>query len=223
MIPSNIPADRSRFRPRMDSDVLSRLIQNAWAAHHAATLPETEMAEVGDRLARHLDGMFPLADMRVLATYGLAQSIDRVSVAIHNGRDWSETVDHPLSRKVPVAQGFHLLYCGGPRYGGDTPEERGIRPEHWNTLTEGEKAKLVADQDAMMRRRVPECLEAHFQRILDLRVAFREEYAQSSAWPSEIRQDTGAYPTWGDMAERWPILGAHLKQMWQAGSASAAA
>lgn len=212
-----IPASRSRFRPRNDGPLLSRLVQDAWAAHHAAAIPETEMAEVGEKLARHLDGMFPISDMRVLSSYGLSQSMDCVSVAIHNGKDWSEVALHPLGRKVPVAQGFHALYCGGPRYGGDTPEGRGIRPEHWATLTDEDKARLIADQDAQMRRRVPEVMGAYLHRVLSLRLAFRDEYAQSTAWPSTFRATTGAYPTWTEMAERWPVLGAHLRRLWAKG------
>jgi hypothetical protein len=161
--------------------------------------------------------------MRVLSAYGMTQSMDCMSVAIHNGRDWSETALHPLGRMVPVAQGFHLLFCGGPRYGGDTPEGRGIRPDHWISLTDEERDRITADQDAQMRRRVPEALEGYFRRVLALRVAFREEYAQSTAWPTEFRNETGAYPTWADMAERWPVLGAHLRQLWGEGRADAAA
>jgi len=120
-----------------------------------------------------------------------------------------------LGRSVVVATSFHGLWCGGPHWEGNTPEGRGIKPAYWATMSPKDRQDLMDDQDRRERRRVPRVLEPFFDGILVLRRAFHAEYAQSTAWPTEHRMATGSYPTWGEMAERWPVLGAHLRRVWE--------
>ena len=223
MLPSQLPNPRARFRPRLDGPLLSRLVQDAWGAHQAAAFPPEDIARVGEALARHLEGLYPLADMRILAVYGLARAVDRINVSIHNGRDWSETAGVELGRKVPVAENFRGLWCGGPRYGGDTAEGMGFKPDAWAALTPEQKAEVVEGQDDSLRRRVPLLLEPHFAAVLVLRAAYRTEHKSSMDWPMEEKARAGVYPTWAAIAERWPVLGTHLLRLWGRAGLSAAA
>lgn len=59
-------------------------------------------------------------------------------------------------------------------------------------------------------RLVPSELEPYFSRILELRVAAAAEYGQCMEWPKEHRKERGVYPTWEQIAKKFPVLGRHL-------------
>jgi hypothetical protein len=206
--------ERQELRSRGRSPRLALLIRDAWTARQAAAIPEEEISRIGEALARHIESLHPPEDMEILSRYGHARSIERINVFIHDGEKWSESAAAELGREVVVAESFRGLWSGGPRYGGSEAKSRGFKPDYWETLSPEKRAEIMKDQDAQTRRRVPQEIEGHFSAIIALRAAYRAEYDPSMNWPFEERVRTGHFPTWESIADRWPVLGAHLRRLW---------
>jgi RNA:NAD 2'-phosphotransferase (TPT1/KptA family) len=73
-----------RFRPRAEAGLLSRLHQEAWQARVDALRAQEAESHVGEIVAAHLEGRFPLRDMEILAKYGHAEKRTRITVYCHN-------------------------------------------------------------------------------------------------------------------------------------------
>jgi hypothetical protein len=57
-------------------------------------------------------------------------------------------------------------------------------------------------------------LDEYFLALLTARKQYQREYKASMAWPAEYAKGEGAgqYPTWSEIAERFPVLGEWLRK-----------
>lgn len=193
---------------KTESHLLYQFRQDAWKLHYAQQFPEAERAEVGERLAQHLEGMFPLADMLVLQKYGQAESKTQVGVSILNPetKKWDIDAGIELGRKVLVPAWRGRLYCGGPRFS-EMPN-RGLTEEGKRDVESGKYGDgwdaFCADQDKRDAEKVPKDLEPFFNRIVEERklVKVEDKYR-----PERI---DGKYPTWQEIAAQLPITGPYI-------------
>ena len=57
-------------------------------------------------------------------------------------------------------------------------------------------------------------LDPYFLGLLAMRKQFREEYKASTQWPAEYgKANSGKYPTWGEIADKFPVLGEWLRKL----------
>lgn len=206
------PKLSAAFRPRADASTLSAMVQEAWKEYQAANLPPEERAAVAAAVAEHIRGLYPPRDMELLAKYGCASFEKHVSVRVHNGKDWAESFGLELPEPILVARNSHSMsyYSGGPRYSRDPL--RGLKAEYRATMRESDWLKLCDDQDATERVRIPEALEPYFNKLLAVRALVNAEYRTAVHWPEEFKKQNGSYPTWGQIAEQFSVLGEHLRR-----------
>lgn len=182
----DMPLLRSRFRPRTDAALLRRLLLGAWNARNRDLLPPDRVAWAKEGIARWIESLNPLGDLRPLAAQGKVQSLGSALVRLRDGQERPECLLIPLDRPVHVAAGFDGLWHAGPRM------EEG---------TDGMEERL----------RSPEALAPFFDLVLGMRDGFREERDAAAVFPEEHRRANGRFPTWGELALRCPVLGAHLR------------
>jgi hypothetical protein len=204
-----------RFRPRAEAGLLSRLHQEAWQARVDALRAQEAESHVGEIVAAHLEGRFPLRDMEILAKYGHAEKRTRITVYCHNPDapdypKWDVSVGVHLPREVLVSTNCVSLYCGGPRFSRDPLG--GLKPAFRATLTEEKWIEHMARQRAVEAARLPETVEGYFD---EMRLAIhqqRQEYRVVCEWPAQAKAETGDYPTWGEICERFPVTGDHIRR-----------
>lgn len=206
------PDPQSTFKPRAQATTLSNLIRDAWAEYQNLTFPEAERAAIADALAEHVRARTPDADLTVLRRYGFTETMDDLSVRVHDGRDWHQSFGVKLRQAIELPRDRRLLYCGGPRWSRDP--NRGIKPEYRATMTAEAWANLVKSQDADERGRLPEAFEPYFSRLVEARHLYYAEYKQNSDWPEQFRSETGRWPTWRQIADKFQVVGSYLDRAW---------
>jgi hypothetical protein len=175
---------KQRFKPRAEAGLLSRLVQEAWADYQDRIAPPERQAEVAEVIARHFEQAIPPADMEVLTRYNCVAWHDRCNVRVYDaeGEDvarYREGFGVQLPRKVPV------VGTGGYGY----LSLAACEPE-WGTKTP-------------LRE-----LDEYFLALLTARKQYQCEYKVSTEWPAQYgKEHAGLYPTWGEIAERFPVLG----------------
>jgi hypothetical protein len=43
--------------------------------------------------------------------------------------------------------------------------------------------------------------------------AFRFEYRQAINWPKEYKEQNGKWPTWEEIANQFPVIGAYIRSL----------
>lgn len=207
-----IPAATARYQPRKQDGILSDIVQFAWEAYAAAMLPEWEREATGLMLASELEARTPAADLDVLRRYGFTETRETASVRMYDSTSqrWDQKAGIPLPRKVEVPKGGGWFQACGPRYS-ERPD-RGITPAYEAELRAepGAFEKFCADQVERESIGVPRELDAFFQRILNARIAQREQYRAATGWPAIQRAEKGAYPTWAEIEARFPFIADYL-------------
>ena len=204
-----LPAMQERFKPRAHAAILSNAVQEAWAKYQATMFPQGERDSVNETLATWIESLTPIADLAVLRRYGYTETTEHVTVRAHNGEDWRECFGLDLPRKIEMPRNSGTFYCGGAWHSRDPL--RGCKPRYWETLSEQERAELIAHQDAQERVRVPESLEPFFAKLVEARGHMRDEYKTATQWPQSHKDETGEWPTWQQIADRFHVLGGYLK------------
>lgn len=209
---------KDKFRPRADAQVLSSMVQAAWEEYQASMFPAEERATVASTLAEYLTARFPADDMDVLARYGCCKTAESVCVRIYaqsadkSYPDWSETTSVNLPYPVRVAYDSPDIYACSPRW--SETAERGVTEEYRAELiATGNWEDFCRDQDAHDADLPPRSIDSYFAKILELRKLFRAEYNQATEFPTEYKAATGNYPTWADIASKFPVLGAYLRRV----------
>jgi len=179
---------KSRFKPRAEAELLSRLVQEAWQDYQDRIASKDRQAEVAETIARYFERAIPTNDLEVLKKYGCVAYHDRCNVRVYDAETedvakFRETFGVELPRKVPV------VGAGGGGY-----------------------ASLSAIASPGREVPLPE-LDGYFEELLKARKQYQREYKESMAWPAEEgKSQEGKYPTWGEIAERFPVLGEWLKR-----------
>lgn len=183
---------KQRFKPRADASLLSRLIQEAWQDYQDRIASTERQAEVSERIAVYFETIIPPADLEVLEKYKCVVWHNKCNITVYDTNTddvakYRERFGIDLPRKVPCV--------GANGYG--YPSIAACEPE-WGT-----KSPLRE-------------LDSHFLSLLTARKQYQKEYKASQAWPSEYGKKHGQYPTWGEIAERFPVLGEWLKRQTKA-------
>ena len=176
---------KARFKPRAEAGLLSKLVQEAWQDYQDRIANVERQAEVAERLAQYFEQVIPAADLEVLSRYKCIAWHDRCNVRVYDAETqdvakYREAFGVELPRKVPA------VGTGGFGY----PSIAACEPEWGNSpLRE---------------------LDAYFAGLLKARKQYQEEYKQSTAWPTDRRNETGQYPTWEEIGNQFPVLGNFL-------------
>jgi hypothetical protein len=179
---------KARFKPRAEAGLLSRLVQEAWQDYQDQIANKDRQAEVAKTIARYFEGQIPPADFEVLERWGCVSWHERCNVRVYDAETedvakFREQFGVELPRKVPV------VGAGGFGY-----------PSLSAIASPGREVPL------------PE-LDGYFLELLKMRKQYQREYKESVVWPVEQgKAQGGKYPTWGEIAERFPVLGEWLRR-----------
>lgn len=205
----------TRFRPQLDAITLRELNDKAWQMKsdaYALTVPE-----IGETLAAHLDSLYPTDDMPILAKYGCVVTRDTAQVRIHFEGYYGESVSIPLGRSVQVASSYTGLIACAPRWS-EYPN-RGVSEDEAQAIKDGRSdiikkswEDFCRDQDARERFSVPRHLDSYFMGLLMARKDYRKDYKRIGEWPREYKHTHGKYPTWGEIAAEFPLVGELILQ-----------
>jgi hypothetical protein len=178
---------KAKFKPRAEAPLLSQLIQTAWQDYQDQIASTERQAEVAETIANYFETLIPPDDFAVLTRYNCIAHHDHANVRIYDAHTddiakYREAFGIELPRKVPV------LGTGGYGY----PSL--VVCEPWESPT-----KSLS-------------LDGYFLDLLTARKQYQAEYKASLAWPAEYGKEHGQYPTWGEIAERFPVLGEFLRK-----------
>ena len=186
---------KARFKPRAEAGALSQMVREAWQDYQDRIASKERQAEIAERIARYFETLIPTTDFEVLARYNCIAYHDRANVRVYDPEpddkisSYREAFGVELPRKVPV------LGTGGYGY----PSLAACEPK-WGTGTP------LRD------------LDEYFLALLTARKQYQQEYKASVAWPAEYAEANkaaggpGHYPTWGEIADRWPVLGTWIRK-----------
>jgi hypothetical protein len=207
-----------RFRPKADSATLTQCNKLAWEMAYEALMSRVQ-PEVGATLLTHLVTLYPAADIRVLAVYDCTRTVSEANVRVRmpDSDLWNETVRITLPMQVTVATSYQGLYCGGPVDYTAAPE-LSLNAKTVDRIKAGQDDLFkswndyVANFEAHGRRHVPRSVEPLLFDLVDVRRKYHAQYNQIHDWPKEYKQVHGEYPTWGDLAEQFPVAGAEIRK-----------
>lgn len=190
---------KARFKPRAEASLLSQLVQAAWQDYQDRIASPERQAEVVERIALHFEQAIPVEELEVLKKYNCIAWHDRCNVRVYDANTediakYREAFGVQLSRKVPC------VGTGGYGY----PSLTACEPE---ALREAKSQSQLRD------------LDGYFLDLLNARKQYQREYKASMSWPNEYGKARGKYPTWGEIAERFPVLGEWLKKQAQEAAA----
>lgn len=176
----------TRFKPRADAGVLSAHIQYAWQQESDRVASETDQERVKEAISAHFEALIPSADMDVLVRYNCVGYYDRCSVRVYDrqaeGGKYGEVFGVDLTRKVPS------VGTGG-----------------YGCLT------ICACEPAWGEKTPLRELDSYFAGLLAARKAYKMEYKASASFPSDYKNEFGIYPTWGEIEDKFPVLGKYLE------------
>ena len=192
---------KARFKPRAERGLLSQLIQEAWQDYSDRVASKERQAEVAERIARYFEGLIPAPDFEVLQRYNCIVWEDRANVRVYDA-DTEEDAMYRAAFGVELPRKVPVLGKGGYGY----PSIVACEPTEMRGEPEG-----AAEERA---RHPLRDLDPYFLALLTARKQYQREYKASMEWPAEYAAGEGAgrYPTWGDIAERWPVLGERLRK-----------
>ena len=207
-----------RYRPKADRTTLNQLNDLAWQEINDR-LMERVQNEIGEILTCHLEKLYPAADMEFLSRYGCSSPRDEahIQVRLPEGERWEHHVSIKLPRTIQVATSYHGLWAGGPRF--SRQPNRGVSAEARAELESGKAdwssfpswEAFCADQDEREARRVPEEAESFLYELVETRLAYNRDYRRLTEWTETRKRETGLWPTWGDIAAEFPIVGKKIE------------
>lgn len=209
-----LPRLADRFRPRADPPLLSAIVQNAWTIYADELKQAVSDSAMREALTVQLETLYPASDMDTLERYGFASTRDRVTVRIWRpegvGGSWSRMASVELTRPVRVSSRGGELSTPAPWY---FEPDLGLKDrsalEKYGTTWEAHQADIAAK----LRRCVaPEYVET-FNRIAEAVEAQAREYRSVTAWPANVKAKTGEFPTWGEIADAFPVTGNYLRTL----------
>jgi hypothetical protein len=187
-----------RFKPRAEACVLSQLVQTAWTEYQDRIASPERQAEVAEQIAVYFENLIPPADFEVLQRYNCVAWHDHCNVRVYDDQTedvakYREAFGINLPRKIPVlgtgGYGYPSLVACEPACMRGEPEER---------TTKRAQSPL---RD----------LDPYFLSLLTASKQYQAEYKASTSWPHEYGKEHGKYPTWEEIAERFPVLGNYLR------------
>lgn len=197
---------KARFKPRAEAGLLSQLVQEAWQNYQDRIASTSRQAEVAERVARYFETLIPEADFEVLSRYNCIAWHDHCNVRVYDGSGekgadgytlapYRKSFTIRLPRKIPVlgtgGYGCPSLVAGEP------------------AILRGEPEQVTAARAASPLRD----LDPYFLELLTMRKQYQREYKASTAWPAEYsKANSGEYPTWGEIAEKFPVLSEWLQK-----------
>lgn len=203
----------AQFKPRVDSDLLSRVVQNAWEFKNESLRQACASLKVTEKIVELFGRLYPASDMVVLAKYGKAEYSKTVSVRIYNldtkSWDYSTMIELPESVLIPLGAG--QIYACGPRYSKEP--NYGVRPEARAKMSQEDWQKIVEHHDRADARRMPAETEIFFADLMLAQNQYRAEYRQATQWPSDVKKATGKWPTWAEIAAKFPVLGEYIRSL----------
>ena len=174
---------KARFKPRADASTLSRLIQTAWQDYQDRIASVERQAEVAEAIACYFESLIPAADLETLQRYKCISWHDRANVRVYDANtDYVSKYREAFDINLPRK----IPVAGGYGYlsiAACEPERRSPLPD----------------------------LDDYFLSLLTARKQYQREYKASRTWPTEYGKEHGKYTTWGEIAERFPVLGNYLK------------
>jgi hypothetical protein len=195
-----------KFKPRAEAGLLRDRLLNSWQVRYRDNV-ESKKAEVGERLARHLEGLYPADDMATLSRYDCTRLLTEASVHVYNKETerWDAYFSMELPRGVIVPTSANPISCGGPWWSRNP--NRGVKAETRERMkVDGEWQKFCDDQDKRERERVPEDLEEFFYMLVRERNTYQRDQRECCAWPDKYKTEHGDYPTWEQIAAEFPVL-----------------
>jgi len=184
-----MPNRKDRFKPRAEASLLSRLIQEAWGEYQDSIASKADQDRIGEILAAQFEAAISPSDLEVLTRWKCVSYPDRCNVRVYNADaehgKYAEAFGLDLPRKIPV------IGNGGYGY----PSLAACEP--FETPKDG---------------RVPADLDPYFAGLLAARKAYIAEYKASRTFPSDHKEATGQYPTWGEIEDRFLVLGKYLER-----------
>jgi hypothetical protein len=223
---SIIPAPSARYMPKAHAGFRYRLLSAAWDRYQQRQFPEAEQQRIGEIIAGELERLNPAADMDVLERYGLTDLAGApgqysteprpVTVSAYNPHSghW-EGVGLPIPRAVRIARSSGQLRANARA--ARKPEPYGVTPENMERhKREGTWAEVCANNeryfDELETNSLPPETDAFFQRVFDLRKAYRDEYQAFDSWLADRREADGKYPTWAEIEARFTFIGEFLAE-----------
>lgn len=206
-----LPIARDRFKPRNEQMLLSAIVHHAGMRYAAELFPETDRAHVAAVVKEHIAARSNESDLAVLRRYGFTETIERMSVLIYNptSQRYDERVSVELPEPIEVPRNGASATACAPRYS-EWPDN-GISDKYRAELVaEGKLAEFLADQVAREASFLPRELDGYFARIIEGRAWQRGAYSEASEWPASYRAEHGKWPTWAEIEERYPFVGAYL-------------
>lgn len=208
--PYPIPEPTAAFRPRADAGVYSALIEETWREQNDAVA--IQLPEIVAAAAAVLSAYAPESDLAVLRRYGFTETRSEITVRIHDGKDYSNTYRLELPGRIEVPSSLCDLVACSPARAWRADPFRGCKPDYWAKLSDAERAEIVESQEAGSRRELPESCDAFFRDVVERRRAYRAEWRRSQGYPAEFKTTHGRWPTWGELAEAFPVFGAYVER-----------
>jgi hypothetical protein len=201
---NNLPSKpTTRYRPKADKFVLSRLRQAAWKAAEEEWSKKHD-ALISSAATDRLELLFPVEDMRVLQKYKKAKAVTTIGIRLYNRRSdrWDVVYHVGLNRPVIVTDCAELSALR-PQWW-DEPL-LGILPEAKEKMSKEKWDDIVATTEKSRVDQMPTELDAVFLDWLDLGYAYQQDL-KIGDWISEKKATEGVYPTWGEIVAHCPIL-----------------
>lgn len=215
----------SRFMPRNDASYLANATRLAWEAKNAELVALRDSLGVISEITTLFLRLYPQDDMAVLAKYHKATLLKAVYVRIYNTASKATYGQYDLSTRIEmpephilIPEGRGELAAGGPRFSEEPnfgikadyiAQREAEDPAKWAE----EFAEIKAGHISADRRRLPKDTEVFFEHVAEGQRQYQRECRNVSAWPSLYKADHDKYPTWREIGEQFPVLGAHLAKV----------
>ncbi len=207
-----------KYRPKADRKLLRDLNDKAWKVRDAALRARLESSETKRIITAHVEALYPSADMEVLKRYGCARDRDSVTAHVQpTGSDrWDQWVSVPFAYSLTLPDTFSGLFCGGPWH--SEADNWGLHEKTVAAVKAGTHefikswGEYVADLLEGQRRRIPRELEPLLVEIADAKVAYAKEYKALMEAPALLKAECGEYPTWEQISQHFPTVGAEILQ-----------
>lgn len=177
---------KSRFKPRAEAGLLSQVVQAAWQDYQDRIASAEQQAEVAEIIARYFERAIPTNDLEVLKKYNCIAWNDRCNVRVYD-HNTTDVAKYREAFGVELTRKVPTVGGGGYGY----PSLAACEP--WGSP-------------------LPE-LDEYFASLLTARKQYQKEYKTSTQWPGEYgKENGGRYPTWGEIAKRFPVLGEWIRR-----------
>jgi hypothetical protein len=178
---TNMKTITDTFRPKADVSELDSIVKDAWKKKSDELQSRLEEMKVAAWLRDRLEELNPSSDMEVLRRYGFTRKWEEVTVQVWGGDRWGEWFGITLPSPVEASSNYANFICGGPK---------------------------AENRDS---RTLPEQFEPLFLALVEARKGYKDEYSETNKFPKAFKQTHGRYPTWQEIADRYPVVGSELR------------